>query len=195
MEKFSQFRDPFTGIHPFLNPKRRMFRLQNYIRLLFRLFALPLLYLMPNLLIKINTNKAKLKTGTYICNKSSFLDTFVLKYLFCANITDLSKNSRIKTKDVTNVVFVEECKSNNKCIMKYVKQIQSEGVIGLNYSDSCIRMYGSWFWYLLYFLGSDNKVNVKVIEGSSDLEEATGLTKTDIGKKEWCDFLVALNKK
>ncbi|EJW02318.1 hypothetical protein EDEG_00295 [Edhazardia aedis USNM 41457] len=177
MEKYSQFRDPFTGIHPFLNPKRRKPRLASYIRLLYRLILLPFYLLFPALksfFIKVKTNTKILKNGIYVANKSSVFDTLILKNTFGkVNFFQLKErqtyvnvnNNKIYKKldkNQVNIVFIEECSSNNECIMKFVSNCDCDYVLGLKYNESCIYMYGSKVKFLLHFFAAITKSILKL---------------------------------
>ncbi|KAM0676089.1 hypothetical protein GVAV_000051 [Gurleya vavrai] len=147
MEKFSKFRDPFTGIHPFLTPKRRTLRLSNYVNIMLRILILPCIFFSSFLkyFIKITVIN-KPKKGVYIANKSSILDKLILKKLFNdLKIIDLEqdKNFTIDRKKI-NVIFVEECRSNNKCLLNYIKETECDGAIGFRYSDQCVWLYGNF---------------------------------------------------
>lgn len=168
MEKYSQFRDPLTGIHPFTNPKYRVIRLSDIPIFLFRLAMLPFLLFFPYLLkyyIKITKPKKQIVTGTYICNRSSLFDKIILsllykdaKFYYVTKDDFVYKNKHFRRLDKSklNIVFPEECMSNNSCIMKFVRNIEFDGIIGLKYSSSCIYMYGNIYKFLFRFLASKN---------------------------------------
>ncbi|KAM0688687.1 hypothetical protein COBT_000041 [Conglomerata obtusa] len=202
MEKYSKYRDPFTGIHPFLNPKRRSFRLSMLFRTLIRL-PLLLFFIFPSLLpflIKLKKPK-NTQNGIYICNRTGIFDIYILKILIRnCKIIDLAKQKQyVIDRKKVNIIFVEECPSNNKCLMQFVKEVgcdfDCDGAIGMRYSDSCVRMYGSWLVFWFYFLGSDNWCRVNVVEGSNCLERATDLVRTKIGVKEYQNFLIDISGK
>lgn len=209
MEKFSQFRDPLSGIHPYINPKQRLVRPQNILRLVLRLMLLPFIALIPSLckyIIKIKINQKTLKRGTYAVNYGCFLDKYILKFLYKnCNIYHLTKTGfrhgekevKIMKRQSLNFLFVEECRTNNSCINRFVREVNVDGVLGLKYSNSCIYMFGSKMKFFLRFMGSLNSCEISYKETSdcNDLMKVTGLVKVDSGLKEYREFYDLVNKK
>lgn len=210
MEKYSQFRDPLTGTHPFTNPSYPSIHHPiSIFHLLIHLICLPLLLINNSFLkyiIKINYIKKNLLPGTYAVNYSSFLDPFILKYLYKnCNIYKLTKfgfkinNKQVKVmkRDALNFVFVEECGSNNSCVLRFVRELCVDGCVGLKYSKSCIYMYGNRVWFFVRFMCSYNVCDVNVVVGGrmEDLVDVVGGVKVDSGKEEYDEFYKLINKK
>jgi len=179
MEKFSEFRDPVTGINPFLMPKRRRITVFTILRallylpvyLLFKL-RLPVVQVLFRIKTSIaNTNgviantdgastvssKNRL-TGRIYANSVSEFDREIIKYA-CGPC---------------NVIFPEGATTNNRGILNYKKREDCEGVIGLKYSSDCIYLYGSKLLWLICFLGGDKTVEIRWATGS-DLSKAAGV--------------------
>lgn len=208
MEKYSQFRDPVTGIHPFTNPKYRSIRLEDIPKLITRLILLPFALFFPSLLtfyIKIQKADSLPKKGIYICNRTSIFDKFILSRLFQGcNFYYLTidgfqcqkKNVKRLNRNVLNIVFPEECGSNNSCIMRFVRDIDFDGIIGLKYSNSCIFMYGNIYKFLGRFFASKNTLMVSTAKTSDikDVERVIGLPHIASGKKEYDLFMEYIKK-
>lgn len=188
MEKYSKFKDPLTGINPFIQPKQKALDLKTVMYAIIRL-PIYILYLLGlpviGLLIKIQ-KKCNLKPkGLIFCNSASEFDEEIIKKAF-------KINSFTKSRLKTGVYFPEGARSNNTMILSY--EGESDYAIGLKYNSECVYTYGSRIGWLIRFLGSDNHVEVNVIEGS-DLCKATKLPKSVLNSEDKKRFLELLNKK
>ena len=201
MEKFSDYNDAFTGINPFINREPIKITLRKLFMFLLKLPILVLTYFginLINFLIKINIKPVKIN-GLIAVNCSSVFDKFVLNSLF-KNIPIFTlledgffyeKTGKVKETPKTAIILVEGCNSNNKCILQFVRNIKVNYVIGLVYSPSCIYMYGSFFKFLIHFLGSKNfvRVEIKKTDNLEDLAVVTNLPKVMLGLKEKLEFM------
>ena len=201
MEKYSQFNDPFTGINPFVNPVRRDMRLVDLVVSLLRLPLLLLLYLDINVisaLISIKCKPARVR-GLVACNSSSVFDTYVVKAVLgnvpCFHLAHIGfvnmKGEPVSALPATSVVFVEGCSSNNRSILRFVRHVPVDYVLGLRYNPECIYMHGSYIRFLLGFLAAGNTVNVgiKQTKNAGDLLEITGLKQVGLSLEDKERFL------
>lgn len=188
MEKYSKFRDPLTGINPFINPTRKHITFPIF---LFALLRLPiyLLYLcgLPVIraLIRINRKDNLVPKGQIICNFASDFDKAIIK-----SALGLSQFEPLKHK--TSVSFPEMTASNNKGILLY-RSDGAEYSIGLKYNEECIYMYGNRLLWLIRFLGTFNKVDITVMKGG-DLSKATGLPRLMLDSKDKVKFISLVKK-
>ncbi|TBU09125.1 hypothetical protein CWI36_0059p0030 [Hamiltosporidium magnivora] len=195
MERYSNFRDPFTGINPFLNPKRKSLRFFDYI---IAVLKIPLLLFLPffiDYFIKIKKKSEwKGEKCNVVCNNVSFLDKIILKKIF-KNVDFLYYNDDIyrKSSKLVKVIFPEECRSNGKALLR-MKEVKCDYVCGLRYNDESVFLYGNFLYFILQFLASKNHVEIDIMKSvsSKDLAKATGLLPIDMGKKEFDNFLKIL---
>ncbi|KCZ79636.1 hypothetical protein H312_02976 [Anncaliia algerae PRA339] len=200
MEKFSDFNDPFTGVNPFVNPKLFKVTLVEILKGLLMLPIYLLIYLKVNTIsffIKISPNIKRFK-GHIACNSSSIFDRYVIKHIL-GNIPQFyltktgyrTKNGILSSIPKDAVIFVEGCNSNNKGLLKFVRNIKVDYVMGLKYSDGCIYMYGSYFKFLCKFLNGGNfcDVQIKRSEDINDLMEVCNLPQLDFGVEDKERFL------
>lgn len=172
MEKYSRFKDPLTGINPFLQPKPKPITASMVLLALLRL-PVYILFLcglpVVGMLVKINRKDSTTPSGFIVCNSASEFDKEIVKRVF-----KVKRFGYFKYK--TCVYFPEKTASNNTAILSFKEPEHCDFSIGLRYSPSCIYMYGSRLLWLVRFLGSFNTVDVRVTEGAS-LEAAAALPK------------------
>ncbi|KAF7683680.1 hypothetical protein TCON_1116 [Astathelohania contejeani] len=191
MEKYSDFRDNFTGINPFLNPRRKKLTFKGILKAILKLPLLLLLYCNINTidwLIRINKKDVKSieNHATIACNSVSVFDKYVIKKIFRADII------RYNIK----FVFPEGCSSNGMAILKFNNNIECDYVCGLRYSEGCILSYGNYYKFLFYFLATENIVDICMMKSKNpkDLCKVTGLLQIDLGKEDKKRFMAILNK-
>lgn len=205
MEKFSEFNDPFTGINPFVNLKIFKIKPINLFKTLFLLPIFLLIYLKINtitLFIKIRNKPKKIK-GHIACNSSSIFDKYIIKHLF-GNISQfyLTKTGFKNEKGTVSVlpkdaiIYVEGCNTNNQGLLRFVRNIKVDYVMGLKYSSGCIFMYGNFFKFLCLFLSNDNfcYVQIKESENISDLKEVCDMPQLDLGVEDKERFMNLIKK-
>jgi hypothetical protein len=189
MEKFSGFRDPLTGINPFLPPKRPAITVLTVLRALVNL-PLYILYLLglPTLhwIITMHRHGASPKGVVYVNNASPF-DRYVLRHLFMI---------RVFTRLPTGLcaVFPEGCRTNNRGVLSYERPADCDSAIGLKYTPECIYMPGietGLFAYLrwsLCFLGGRPAVEARCVSGHG-LDKAARLPKLTFAKDKKPAFI------
>jgi len=188
MEKFSNFRDPLTGINPFLAPTYKKLTIKTVILAAFRL-PIYILYLLgfPTIgfLIKIKLESKTKPKGVVFCNSVTEFDRKVIEKVFGITNFDYSKYK-------TCVCFPENTCTNNRGILKYENKQDCEYAIGLRYSNECIYMYGNRLAWLINFLGNENFVKINVIKGSN-LEIATCLPMLKLTSDDKTQFMSSLS--
>lgn len=208
MEKFSNYRDPFTGINPFIPLKYRRITFIVIIRAIIKL-PIWILYCagvpVIHWIIKINIQKFTKVSGKIFANCCTGFDKDVIKYVLGRNNVSFEKSIRKKI----NVIFPERAMTNNLGILNYndVSNLENSSIdnynitpdfcIGLKYSNECIyissdpkiagNLYFQKLKWLILFLGYENFVNLKISRGGS-LEEVTGLPKLKIDYKMAAEF-------
>lgn len=190
MEKYSNFKDPVTGINPFLQPRMKpltismilLATLKAPIYLLF-LCGVPVI----GLLIKINRKDTLQPEGLISCNSVCEFDREIIKRVFRIDRFGIFGYK-------TCVYFPEKANSNNMAILNFKEEECSEYSIGLRYSSECIYLYGNRFMWLLRFLGSFNTVDIRVVKGAN-LEMATGLPRVLFDFKDRRKFLELISRK
>ena len=187
MEKFSKFKDPMTGINPFLNPKYKKITI-NIVLLAILKLPIYLLYLcgfpVLRFLISIKIKKKEAPKGIIFCNSVTRFDKDILKIGLGINSTDYLKSK-------TKIIFPEGTNSNNLAILKYEKS-NPDWSIGLKYSNECIYMYGNKLKWLVGFLGNSNSVEVNILK-ECDISKAAGLPQVKLNKEDKERFLKLVN--
>ena len=188
MEKFSGFNDPMTGINPFIAPRipkitfltvlKAILKLPIYFLYLLGLPVLPLL-------ISISKTTAIVPKKLIYANRSTDFDFDVIRHVY--GITQFNY-----IPNTTCVIFPEKVRSNNKAILKFSED-SSDYVIGLKYSAEAVYVYGSRILWLISFLGSSPKVEVKCLKGSN-LPEAAGLPKVSLDFNDKKAFMKIIGK-
>ncbi|KAI5170420.1 hypothetical protein PAEPH01_1418 [Pancytospora epiphaga] len=189
MEKFSNFRDPLTGINPFMPCRRRPITTLSIFRALLR-FPLYLLYLLgfPTLHWIVTMRKTgTVPKGVVYVNSVSPFDKYVLMHLF---------NIRVLTRLPSGLcaVFPEGCKTNNKGVLSYERPFDCDSVIGLRYNDESIydieieRGIIKYLKWLLCFLGNSPIVEARCMDGH-ELEKATGVPKLSFTRNKKLEFI------
>lgn len=184
MEKYSRFKDPLTGINPFIQPKQKKITLKTILLAIIRL-PIYVLYLIGfpviNHLIKIKRKGNVKPRGLIYCNSATEFDKSVIK-----KGLDLHVFGNFKFK--TCVHFPEGTTTNNTAILNYKSEEDSDYVIGLRYSKECIYMYGNRILWLIRFLGSSNTVEIDVKAGG-DLSNVTSLPRVIFDHQDKYKFL------
>lgn len=183
MERYSKFKDPLTGINPFiqLNPKRITIK-----TIILAFLRLPIYFMwllgFPTIkfLISIKRKDKNIPKGLIHCNSATIFDSAILSTAFDIKKTNILGNRTI-------VKFPEGASSNNRSILKYI-QSDCDWSVGLKYSDECIYLYGNRYLWLLRFLGSYNTVDIGTCKGS-DLCKASGLPQSSLSKDDKIRFL------
>jgi len=189
MERYSKFKDPLTGINPFIQPTPKRITFPMF---LFAILRLPiyLLYLcglpVQRALIRIHRKDSLVPKGQIICNSATEFDKAIVK-----SALGVSLFGEFKHK--TSVSFPEMTTSNNRSILPF-KGENSDYSVGLKYTEECIYMYGNRLLWLIRFLGSFNSVEVTVMKGG-DLPKAAGMPRVMFGKKDKEKFMSILNHK
>ncbi|ELA41270.1 uncharacterized protein VICG_01643 [Vittaforma corneae ATCC 50505] len=190
MEKYSKFKDPLTGINPFLQPKPKPITMAVFFLAIIR-FPIYILFLcglpVVGMLIRINRKDNISPSGFIVCNSASEFDKEIIKKAF-----GIKQFGHFKHK--TCVCFPEKTNSNNTAILSFKEPGYCDYSIGLKYSSECIYMYGNRFLWFVRFLGSFNTVDVRVTKGSS-LEMATSLPKVMLGFTDKERFLTLIKQK
>lgn len=190
MEKYSKFKDPVTGINPFLQPKSKPI---TFTVLLFAILKFPIYILflcgfpVVGFLIKIVRKDKTTPNGLIVCNSASEFDKEIVKKVF-----KISLFGNLKYK--TCVYFPEKTNSNNAVILNFKDINYCDYSIGLKYSNECIYMYGNRILWLIRFLGNSNKVEINVVNGLN-LEKATNLQKVIFDFKDKERFQLLFNNK
>lgn len=187
MERYSQFKDPLTGINPFLQPKAKKMTAKSIAMAILRLpiyFLFIIGFPVLPLLITIKRKDKKVPKGLAFCNSVTEFDKSVLK-------TALGIECSNYLKSGVQVTFPEGTKSNNLSILKYEKTA-CDYSIGLRYNEECVYLYGSRLSWLFRFLGCFNVVEISVIEGN-DLSKAAGIPNTCLGQEDKKRFLKLLS--
>lgn len=189
MEKFSKFKDPFTGINPFIAPKYGPITFRIVLKALLKL-PLWILYTMglPTLpyIIKINRKTSTVPSRLVYANSVCCFDRNVIAFLY-----GIKTFSNIGLG--TRVVFPEGASTNNKGILDYPRREECDYVIGLKYSNECINigikssLVGRLAW-LLRFLGRDNYVDVTCLRGF-ELDKAAGMPRLSLNSRAKDEFL------
>lgn len=188
MEKYSKFKDPLTGINPFLEPKYKKVTPLTIIMALFRLpiyFAYLLGLPVIGFLISIKRKDNNSPKGIIFCNSITEFDKDILKKA-------LGIDSSKFTKSKNHLIFPEGTNSNNMAVLKYDKT-GADWSVGLKYSNECIYLYGNRLLWLIRFLGNFNTVEVRAIKGS-DIASAAGLPLSNLTKNDKICFLELVNK-
>lgn len=189
MEKFSAYNDPLSGINPFVNPKRRPYSVLGCLRAL-ALIPLALVMLWTNvnvvqLLVGIRSPKPP-KARVLAANASSFLDVFVLKYLTGirnfyyvtdSGFVDVHTGQFHQRVAEPCVLFPEGCRTNNRAILQFTRDVRVDHVCCLGYSGECINMYGGLLGFVPRFLASRCSVDVRFRKSTDphDICELGGL--------------------
>lgn len=187
MERFSRFKDPLTGINPFLAPKyrpitpwvvaRAIARLPLYFLYLAGLPVLPLL-------IEIRQKSKQQPAGLIYVNSATRFDKGVLRHLYGIKAFEFAKAK-------TCAVFPEGAATNNQGILHYANERDCEYVVGLRYTSDCIVMRGASFLerlrWLVGFLGHANAVAVTCLRGH-ELDKAAGLPRLSLDRKSAEEF-------
>lgn len=189
MEKFSKFKDPLTGINPFLAPTGMPITIKTIVMALLTL-PIYLLYLLNlpvvNILFTIKLYLKDLPKGLIYSNSVTFFDKRIIQ-----ETQKISKFGRLK--NWTCAFFPEKTNTNNKGILKYENEDSCEYVIGLKYSSNCVYLYGSKLRWFINFLGNRRTVEIRVNKGF-DLSGATGLPKLSLDYQDKLAFLEILQK-
>lgn len=180
MEKFSRFRDPLTGINPFIPPRRRAITLGCVFRA-FTMLPLYLLYLagLPVLpwLLRMRRKGAN-PSGTAHVNSTTEFDRDVVQGLF--------RNVRF--------VFPEGTTTNNMGVLAYDTAPRCDYVIGLRYTPECVFMpeveggIVSRVCWVIRLLGHGGDVEANCVEGQG-LAQAAGLPSLSLDKRSKAEFL------
>lgn len=206
MEKFSKFNDPSSGINPFLQPKPKSLTLKNYF--IFMLYApLYLLsFIFPSILPLIFTfeiNNEKLnKMRVCICNSSSSLDKYVVKYVFriknCYYVRD-GKFYEFKEEDSQEVqkiqkpcfLFPEGTRTNNRALLDFTVPTRIDLVCFIKYSE--VYLYGSFFKYLVSIISNGLTIEIKTKE-TSEVQTLSKLGNVPVVKFDYKDKYEFMNK-
>lgn len=184
MEKYSKFKDPLTGINPFIQPKKKKITLKMILLAIIKL-PVYILYLLGfpvvGFLIKIKKKSIIKPHGLIYCNSATEFDKSIVKAGL--NIATFG-NFKFKTC----VFFPEKTTTNNTAILKYEDENDADYVVGLRYSNECIYMYGNRFLWLIRFLGSSNTVEIDIKTGSN-LSSAASLPRVIFDYKDKAKFL------
>ncbi|KAI4290867.1 hypothetical protein PAPHI01_0141 [Pancytospora philotis] len=195
MEKFSAFRDPLTGINPFLPPKRRPITPGMCLRALVKL-PLFLLYLcgapVLHLLVAMRRRGAA-PSGVVHVNSTGGFDACVLRRLFGIRALNQPRSGVCAT-------FPEGASTNNQGVLAYEAPRGADYVIGLKYSSECIRipeLEGGFLGYIAYavrLLGSSPTVDANCMPGR-DLARAVGVPALSLTKAHKEKFLAVVRKR
>lgn len=183
MEKYSKFKDPMTGINPFIQPKYKKI---TFMTVLIAIARMPiyLAYLMGfpvlKFLISIKRKDNGIPKGIIFCNSVTPFDRDVLKAALGIGLAGYMKSK-------CHVVFPEGTNSNNLSILKYERS-NSDWSIGLKYTNECIYLYGNRFLWLLGFLGNFNSVEIYTSEGN-DISKAARLPQATLSKEDKKRFM------
>lgn len=183
MEKFCKFIDPMTGINPFLPPKYKKITLKVLIK--------GLLFIPLWILYKFNV--ISIRWFIHIKVKRHMR---LVKKIFANSVTNFDKEIINSAFDINGIIeFPEKAQTNNLALLSYSGDC--DYVVGLKYTNECIYMGGSYFKWLIRFLGTSNIVYVDCAR-SNNLEQVTGLktTKFTYKDKEYFDqkFYADVNK-
>ncbi len=184
MEKFSKFKDPLTGINPFIAPEIPSLNFMIVLKAILN-FPLYILYLLGlpvvNLLFKIKKNAKEIPKGLIYSNSVTEFDKEIIKNVLKIKIFGKFKNQ-------TCVYFPENTNTNNRAILKYDNKEECNYVIGLKYSSNCIYLYGNRLFWLLNFLGNERTVEV-VLEKGNNLKKAANLPESTFGSEDKLNFM------
>lgn len=208
MEKYSGYNDPLSGINPFLNPKKQTHSFIDYLKGLLSLHIILLLF-MTNLnvvrfLIRIKSNEV-VKPRIIAANASSFLDVYVLRYLTGIKnyyylsddgFIDIGSNRVCQKPLEPCVVFPEGCRTNNRAVLQFVRNINVDHVCGLRYSGECINLYDGLIGFILRFLASRNSVSVQFKRSTNmkDICEVSGLPQVKWSVQDRNEFMKRFEK-
>ncbi|KAH9410986.1 hypothetical protein HK407_09g14000 [Ordospora pajunii] len=187
MEKYSAYNDPLSGVNPFIDRKRASYSILEYIKAMLKI---PLLVVMlatnidvVKYLIRIRSNAAG-RPRILAANSSSFLDMYVLRhltgirnfyYVTETGYADASSNKFTSNVVEPCVVFPEGCRTNNRAVLQFSRNIRVDHVCGIKYNGECVNLYGSCFWFMLRFLASNSSVDVK-FKQSMDIQAISRLS-------------------
>jgi hypothetical protein len=203
MEKFSAFNDPVLGINPFVNPARPRVTFCGCLKALLKL-PLLLLLLTTNLnvaplLISIKCRERP-RPGVLASNASSFLDVHVLRhltgitrfyYVTSSGFLDVKSGKFCPRISRPCVIFPEGCRTNNRAVLQFVRDVKVDHVCGLRYTGPCVNLYGSISRFFGAFLASENSVAVE-FRGTDSLDEiceAAGLPQVKWGASDKLNFM------
>ncbi|EPR78636.1 hypothetical protein SLOPH_1756 [Spraguea lophii 42_110] len=197
MEKYSGFSDKFYGINPFLQPPRQKLSFVFPIIFMKNLFFYILYLIGFNTLSYIIDIKAKIKKDMRIIlsNSVTYFDEDILKSLFPGHKIFYNKkdglfSNNVKSElDWNSIVFIEECSSNNKCMMRFYRELECDYICIMNYSPNCIHVHGNYYKFLFFLLASRNKVEIKIYEAKSSREFKKYIKVVDLGKTEKNNFM------
>lgn len=209
MEKFSSYNDPFYGINPFINPRQRRRSFMQYLKVLVKIPLAAIMFAtnldVVGLLVRIRSNAA---AGPRIvaANASSFLDVYVLRHLTgITNFYYVTKDGFVGLQDgrfyleaaEPCVLFPEGCRTNNRAILQFVRDVRVDHVCGLKYTEGCVGLYGGYLGLLLGFLSSSNEVRVEFRRSSNllDICKASGLPQVKWGLEDRNEFMKRFNKR
>lgn len=180
MEKFSGFRDPLTGINPFLPLRRRAVTAACVLRAI-AMLPLYLLHLLglPTLpwIIRMRRRGAE-PSGVVHVNSATEFDRAVVGHLFGG----------------VRPVFPEGAATNNMGVLAYDASLRCDCVIGLRYTPECVFMGDveggavSRICWLVRLLGYGGEVDAVCVRGR-DLAKAAGLPGLSLSRRSRDEFL------
>lgn len=176
MEKYAEFRDPVSGVNPFMAQKYKPITFMMLLRACFKL-PVYLLFLLgfPTLpfLIRINIKNKTKPAGLVFANCVEPFGKSIIKHIY--GIVTVKR-----PVSGTCVIFPENTSTNNRAILNFYAFKKCDYYIGMRFTDGAVFLYGSWFGWLIRFLGSSHHVDVscmKADDGEAPLRlaETAGL--------------------
>lgn len=207
MEKFSVYNDPLSGVNPFV-ARRPAHSFTAYI---WALVKAPLVLLMflsglnPVCLltsIRSSIQPGLLRPRIVAANASSFLDMYVLRHLtgirnfyYVAEhgFVDVWSGSVCQRPAEPCVVFPEGCRTNNRGVLQFVRDVQVDHVCGIRYSGPC---GDASLQSLLDILASGCSVAVEIKRSTrlKDICELSGLPQVRWTLSDRNEFVRRFNK-
>ncbi|ADM11976.1 uncharacterized protein Eint_080400 [Encephalitozoon intestinalis ATCC 50506] len=209
MEKFSKYNDPLSGINPFVEIKKKPLSILDYLKAILKIPLVPLLLgtriNVVQLLVRIKSNKIE-RPKVLAANASSLLDIFVLKYLTGIKnfyyVTESgfvdARTGHFCVKTIEPcVLFPEGCRTNNRAVLQFARDIKVDHVCGIKYSKECIDMYGNPIWFILRLLASGGTVDINFRKSNdlSDICKLSGLPQVKWASKDKDRFVEEFVKK
>ncbi|KAM0671226.1 hypothetical protein CWI42_090440 [Ordospora colligata] len=187
MEKYSAYNDPLSGVNPFTDRKGTRYSILEYTKAILKIPFLVIM-LVTNIdvvryLITIRSNTLG-KPRVLAANSSSFLDMHVLRhltgirnfyYVTETGYIDARSNKFISSVVEPCVLFPEACRTNNRAVLQFSRNVRVDYVCGIKYNGDCVNLYGNRFWFMLRFLASNCSVDVK-FKQSTDIQYISKLS-------------------